>query len=543
MDVNLYNLYTEGKLVKEQREKLKDSDFGLPNSREYPIHDEEHTKKAIQLFSHCKEENKNELANNIFKKASKYNIKISEKSNLYKYLSDKNKKANSKIILSESLDDNYIGDSIDFLKIKLNTKNIDDYCFSLPKLLTIDFDEENEDGIILVDRYDQAAGYIYYNKTEHRLIDIYVSPIYRQQGYATQLLLRIKWDLFSVRVPKDNEVAKQFFDHNNFKIIGESKFFYLMTNDPDRFLNENGSHNFSGITDIKLNNIGSYNNGELSELSVAGIADVSGGIIGRSNKFITDSDLIKQDLFTDDELDNDKYLKSKYITNEDSKDEVSNKRILGIDRFKPDSKGIKNIELNVIDGGIDELKLNQVLQYINGNTFVTSDLHLTYKERSSNNLFNTLLNNFNSVMNIDDTLIICGDLGRKDCIETTYIDYLSNFINKLNVGRKILILGNHDNLKIKQYYDMGFNFVGHRLQTEKFIFTHNPVNIPENMFNIHGHIHGSREYWNVDWRRHIDVYIKDHEYKALTINEYMNLYKKGKYKGKTIKKDFTKEEV
>jgi hypothetical protein len=35
------------KLTKEERDRLPDSDFAIPEAREYPIHNEEHAKAAL----------------------------------------------------------------------------------------------------------------------------------------------------------------------------------------------------------------------------------------------------------------------------------------------------------------------------------------------------------------------------------------------------------------------------------------------------------------------------------------------------------------
>ena len=51
MNINLYDLLIEENLKKEERDKLKDSDFGIPSIRGYPIHDETHVRAAIKLFS------------------------------------------------------------------------------------------------------------------------------------------------------------------------------------------------------------------------------------------------------------------------------------------------------------------------------------------------------------------------------------------------------------------------------------------------------------------------------------------------------------
>lgn len=79
---------TEAKLTAKERNALKDSDFGLPSKRQYPLIDEVHIKDAISYFRYCKEFNRKELAQNIMKaiKEKNLDIEIGEKSLIRKYL-------------------------------------------------------------------------------------------------------------------------------------------------------------------------------------------------------------------------------------------------------------------------------------------------------------------------------------------------------------------------------------------------------------------------------------------------------------------------
>lgn len=55
----------ESAMTKEERDKLDYKQFGLPNERKFPIHDEEHIKQALRMFSKCPDENKTTLVRNI----------------------------------------------------------------------------------------------------------------------------------------------------------------------------------------------------------------------------------------------------------------------------------------------------------------------------------------------------------------------------------------------------------------------------------------------------------------------------------------------
>ena len=77
----------ESKLSTEERKNLPDELFGLPRERKYPLTDEEHVRKAIQFFRYAPPRKRNELANNINKRAVKLGMKlrISKDSPFYKY--------------------------------------------------------------------------------------------------------------------------------------------------------------------------------------------------------------------------------------------------------------------------------------------------------------------------------------------------------------------------------------------------------------------------------------------------------------------------
>lgn len=78
----------EAKLKTSARKKLKDSDFGIPSKRKYPLNDEDHVRAAIRMFNHCEKEDEKELAENIIKKIKEYkmtNLEVSEENRFYKY--------------------------------------------------------------------------------------------------------------------------------------------------------------------------------------------------------------------------------------------------------------------------------------------------------------------------------------------------------------------------------------------------------------------------------------------------------------------------
>ena len=78
----------EASLTAAEKRALKDSDFGLPEQRGWPLHDESHVRSAITNFHWCAQENQRELAKNILKAIRKFDMKdmqISEANPFSKY--------------------------------------------------------------------------------------------------------------------------------------------------------------------------------------------------------------------------------------------------------------------------------------------------------------------------------------------------------------------------------------------------------------------------------------------------------------------------
>lgn len=105
---------------------------------------------------------------------------------------------------------------------------------------------------------------------------------------------------------------------------------------------------------------------------------------------------------------------------------------------------------------------------------------------------NTLIKNWNSVVNKHDKVIVAGDFalcGKDKIIEIG---------QKLN-GKKTLILGNHDRASINTYYEAGFEFVSKYpiILDEWYIISHQPKFTPEigGLYaNIYAHVHNDTKY-------------------------------------------------
>ena len=66
----------ESTLSTEERKKMDKDVFGLPKTKKYPLNDKNHIIKAVQFFHYCPEDDKEELANNIIKRAKELDVKV-----------------------------------------------------------------------------------------------------------------------------------------------------------------------------------------------------------------------------------------------------------------------------------------------------------------------------------------------------------------------------------------------------------------------------------------------------------------------------------
>ena len=79
----------ESPLTAEQRKNLKDSDFGLPAKRAYPMPDKAHVKSAIRMFNHVDKQDEKILASAINRKIKEFDMEdevtVSKKNRYYEY--------------------------------------------------------------------------------------------------------------------------------------------------------------------------------------------------------------------------------------------------------------------------------------------------------------------------------------------------------------------------------------------------------------------------------------------------------------------------
>ena len=98
-----------------------------------------------------------------------------------------------------------------------------------------------------------------------------------------------------------------------------------------------------------------------------------------------------------------------------------------------------------------------------------------------------LIDYWNETVRNDDIVWFLGDfsLGGRSV--------LNDYASKLK-GRKRIILGNHDNLKDKDYLEAGFEFVSRWpvVLAQHIILSHAPLpSVPTGFYNIFGHVHSA----------------------------------------------------
>ena len=82
------NALLENYILETKRSELKDSDFGVPSKRKFPLDTEAHVRSAIKFFNYVDEADEAELAKRIIAAMKKFNItdvKVSDKNRFSKY--------------------------------------------------------------------------------------------------------------------------------------------------------------------------------------------------------------------------------------------------------------------------------------------------------------------------------------------------------------------------------------------------------------------------------------------------------------------------
>lgn len=216
-------LYTEAK-----RSELPDEAFGIPEDRKFPLDTKKRVISAIRLFGHAEEGKKKELAKRIAKRAADYGIKISETTQVYKYLHmDDEKEMTESAVVKFDPNHKTKKSSKKFKFIDLTDPEVDKYLNDDSYCKKhINWIHDSAKGEIVVDEdSDTFAGYVFIWKTKNTgfIAPLHVFEKYRGCGLGTRLLKDAiqKYDAVDLCVLKTNKVATKLYKDNGFVIIGD----------------------------------------------------------------------------------------------------------------------------------------------------------------------------------------------------------------------------------------------------------------------------------------------------------------------------------
>lgn len=134
--------------------------------------------------------------------------------------------------------------------------------------------------------------------------------------------------------------------------------------------------------------------------------------------------------------------------------------------------------------------------------FIIADTHfgdaniITYEKRpfsSIKDMDKQMIASWNSVVQEDDLVFHLGDVGMYPLLK------MQDIIKQLN-GKKILIMGNHDNyLTSREWMECGFDEVYKYpiIYNEFIVMQHQPpqyINSETPFFYLYGHVHGTEMY-------------------------------------------------
>lgn len=131
-------------------------------------------------------------------------------------------------------------------------------------------------------------------------------------------------------------------------------------------------------------------------------------------------------------------------------------------------------------------------------TFINSDGSKVRDFSSLEEMNETMIDNWNKVVSPSDNVYHLGDV----LFTKKWLDLI---LPRLN-GTKVLIKGNHDNLKLSQYAQY-FKDVRAYWVLDKYVLSHVPIH-PESLSrwkaNIHGHLHNN----SLEDTRYINVSVE-----------------------------------
>ena len=161
--------------------------------------------------------------------------------------------------------------------------------------------------------------------------------------------------------------------------------------------------------------------------------------------------------------------------------------------------------------------------------FIIADTHFGHKNiidyegrpfRDARGMDNRLIELWNSTVSNEDLVYVLGDftLSRNKAI-------IANLLSKLN-GRKVLIMGNHDTRKPKDYIECGFEVATRKpmMVEPGVILMHEPFEekflIAKNYLYFFGHVHAHHSLMD-DYKNCMCVSVERIDYCPIDLDKYI----------------------
>lgn len=237
----------ESTLSTKERNKLDDSEFGIPELRKYPLTDKKHVRSAVSYFHKAPAKYKPQLAKRILRAAHKYGMDTENWDTINEYAKKKSHVQESFIPLKrEGMDWDHTNDSYTFdnPNIHMRPATEDDienmYQWEMESidkslqndekvqsLIRQDCHDSLKDTQIITD-HDEPIGMLttcMIDNGEWRYIgEIYLIPEYRGQGIGSNILKQeiAKYNKIRLQVSMDNKGALNLYTSLGFKIVKEN---------------------------------------------------------------------------------------------------------------------------------------------------------------------------------------------------------------------------------------------------------------------------------------------------------------------------------
>ena len=239
----------EAKLTTTKRDKLKDSEFGIPEKRTFPLNDKNHVEAAVRMFPHADASDKEALAKRILRKAHEFGMDTSGWDSINKYVVQEGMFANIELVEIPYVtassgykptvaDESQINPFALFDKIPINDYTVnryksrtDDMAIGLKHLRVND----NVRGFIWLNQQDEVVGYVAVEKQDIGpfIIALELSPKYQGKGLGKALLEFAENYLGGryLSVSKNNTHAFEMYKICGWVVYDETPYMYFMKKD------------------------------------------------------------------------------------------------------------------------------------------------------------------------------------------------------------------------------------------------------------------------------------------------------------------------